>query len=63
MLHTNLQQTCWHEMFLNTRKLYEHIENVKANHNICASYVIFLAETRLVHSDDNKKYEIPGFEV
>ena len=23
----------------------------------------FLPEKRLVHSDDNKKYEIPGFEV
>ena len=45
--------------FLNTRSLYEHIENVKTNHNICASDVIFLAETRLVHSDDNKnmKYQ------
>ena len=49
--------------FVNTRSLYKHIENVKANHNICASDVIFLAERRLVHSDDNKKYEIPGFEV
>ena len=48
--------------FLNTRSLYD-TENVKANLNICASDVIFLAETRLVHSDDNKKYEIPGFEV
>ena len=49
--------------FLNTRSLYKHIENVKANYNICASDVFFLTETRLVHSDDNKKYEIPGFEV
>ena len=35
------------------------LENVKVNHNICASDVIFLAETRLVHSDKNKnmKYQ------
>ena len=35
--------------FLNTRSLYKYIENVKANHNICASDVIILAETRLIH--------------
>ena len=49
--------------FLNTRSLYTDIENVKANHNICASDVIFLAETRLINSDDDDTYKIPGFEV
>ena len=49
--------------FLNTRSLYKHIANVKANHNICASDVILLAETRLIHSDDDDTYRIPGFEV
>ena len=49
--------------FLNTRILYKHIENVKANHNILASGVIFLSKTRLIHSDDYDKYKIPGFEV
>ena len=49
--------------FLNTRSLYKHIENVKANHNICVSDVIFLAKTRLIPSDDDDTYKIPGFEV
>ena len=50
--------------FLNTRSLYKHIENVKANHNICASDVTILAETRLKHSDDDDDtYKIPVFEV
>ena len=49
--------------FLNTRGLYKHIENVKANCNICASDVIFLAKTRLIHSDDDDTYKIPRFEV
>ena len=49
--------------FLNTRTLYKCIENVKANHNICAPDVIFLAKTRLIHSDDNDTYKLPGFEV
>ena len=49
--------------FLNARILYKHIENAKANHNICPSDVIFLAETRLLHSDDDDTYNIPGFEV
>ena len=48
--------------FLNTRSLYKHIENVKANHNICASDVNFLAETRLIYSDDDDTYKLPGFE-
>ena len=47
--------------FLNTRSFYKHIENVKANHNICASNVIFLAKTMLIHSDDDNTYKIPGF--
>ena len=49
--------------FLNTRSLYKYIENVKANHNICASDVIILVKTRLIHSDDDDTYKIPGFEV
>ena len=49
--------------FLNTRSLYKCIENVKANHNICASDVIILAKTRLIHSDDDDTYKIPVFEV
>ena len=49
--------------FFNTRNLYKHIENVKANHIICASDGIFLAETRLIHSDDDDTYKITGFEV
>ena len=48
--------------FLNTRSLYKHTENVKANHIICASDIIFLAETRLIHSDDDDMYKIPGLE-
>ena len=43
--------------------LHKHIENVKTNHNIYASDVIFLAKTRLMHSDDDDTYKIPGFEV
>ena len=49
--------------FLNTRSLYKCIENVKANHNICASDVFILAEMRLIHSDDDDTHKIPGFEV
>ena len=49
--------------FLNTRSLHKHIENVKVNHNICASDVIFLAETKLIQSDDGNTYKITGFEV
>ena len=49
--------------FLNTRSLCKPIENVKANHNICASDVIFLAETRLKHSDDDDTYKIPASKV
>ena len=49
--------------FLNTRSLYKHIENVKANHNMCVSGVIFLAKTRLIHSDEVETYKITGYEV
>ena len=49
--------------FLDTRSLYKYIENVKANRNICASDIIFLAKIRLIHSDDDDTYKIPDFEV
>ena len=34
-------------VFLNTSSLHKHIANVKANLNICAANVFFLAETKL----------------
>ena len=34
-------------VFLNTSSLHKHIANVKANFNICAADVFFLAETKL----------------
>ena len=49
--------------FLNTRSLHKHFRSVKTDHNICASDIIFLAETRLILSDDNDSYQIQTFQI
>ena len=48
--------------FLNIRSLHKHFISVKAkDHNICASDIIFLAETRLISPDDNDSYQNTNF--
>ena len=49
--------------FLNTRSLHKHFRSVETDHNICASDIMFLAETRLISSDDNDNYEIQNFQI
>ena len=50
-------------VFLNTLSLHKNIENVRANHNICAGDVLIFAETRLLHSDNSENYTLTGFQV
>ena len=49
--------------FLNTRSLHKHFRSVETDHNVCASDIMFLAETRLISSDDNDNYEIQNFQI
>ena len=47
--------------YLNTRSLHKHINDVKHNHNLLASDVIILAETRLKMQDRDEHYNISGY--
>ena len=49
--------------FLNTRSLHKHFRNVETDHNICASDIVFLAETRVISSDDSDSYQIQNFQI
>ena len=49
--------------FLNTRSLHKHFRSVETDHNICASDIVFLADTRLISSDDNDSYHIQTFQI
>ena len=49
-------------VFLNMSSLHKHIANVKANFNICAAEVFFLAETKLTKNDSTSEYIIPDFQ-
>ena len=49
--------------FLNTRSLHKHFRSVETDHNIFASDIMFLAETRLISSDDNDNYQIQTFQI
>ena len=50
-------------VFLNTLSLHKNIDNVRANHNICAGDVLIFAETKLLHSDSSENYTLTGFQV
>ena len=49
--------------FLNTRSLHKNYRNIKTNHNISASDILFFAETRLISSDESNNYKIDGFKI
>ena len=49
--------------FLNTRSLHKHFRSVQRDHNICASDIFFLSETRLISSDRNDSYHIQNFQI
>ena len=54
----------WPEMFFSKYKsLHKHFRSEKTGHNICASDIIFLAETILILSDDNDSYQIQTFQI
>ena len=46
-------------VFLNTSSLHKNIPHVNASHNICATDIILLAETRLIPNDNTNEYLIP----
>ena len=49
-------------LFLNTSSLHKNILHVKASHNICATEIILLAETRLIPNENTNEYLIPQYE-
>ena len=48
---------------LNISSLHKNKLHVKASHNICATDIILLAETRLIPNDNTHEYMIPQYDI
>ena len=47
--------------FNNVRSLHAHIEDFKTDQNVTNADIIGISETRLIHSDSDNDYAIPGY--
>ena len=57
----NVQSNFLKFAFNNVRSLNAHFEDIKADPNVLCADVIGFAETKLMRSDANDKYALPGF--
>lgn len=48
-------------LFLNIRSLHKHIDDLKKDFNLLSSDVLALSETRLIESDRNESFSLPGY--
>lgn len=47
--------------FFNIRSLHKHIDDLKKDFNLISSDVLALSETRLIESDRNESFSLPGY--
>jgi hypothetical protein len=57
----NLGNYLFRFVFNNVRSLYAHLEDIKADPNVSNADSIGLAETKLIQSDSDDDYLLPGF--
>jgi hypothetical protein len=50
-------------VFQNARSLHKHFSDLSTDHNIIASDIITVAESRLIAADDDSMYTIDGFTI
>ncbi|VDI78482.1 Hypothetical predicted protein [Mytilus galloprovincialis] len=59
----NLSSNYFKVVFNNSRSLHAHFNDLKSDPNILDADVIGIAESRLISTDENDDFHVPGFET